>query len=117
MKFRAWFLLFPLASLLVAQTPPADSLAGSWVNDNVDNPGVTQVVMRRDNGRILVRGWGRCTPSDCDWGEASADTWNGYLIVNWDHGFLDGAHAAYPITGWAPAGGPPFGISRQLRPQ
>jgi thiol-disulfide isomerase/thioredoxin/outer membrane lipoprotein-sorting protein len=81
------YLLFFVSTLLLGQTPAPDPLDGSWVNDNTDTPGTTQVVVRRDGARMLVHVWGRCTPSDCDWGEASADTYNGYLIANFDHGF------------------------------
>jgi len=87
MKFGARLLFFVAATSLCGQTPPTDAIFGSWVNDNIDTPGATQVVVRRDRGRILVHVWGRCTPSDCDWGEVPADTYNGYLIANFDHGF------------------------------
>ena len=86
MKFTVLFVCL-FSTGLWAQTAPADGLAGSWINDNIDAPGMTQMVVRRDGGRILVHAWGRCTPTDCDWGEAAADTYNGYLIANWDHGF------------------------------
>ena len=86
MKFTALLLcLFSMG--LRAQTPPADLLAGSWINDNADTGGMTEVVVRHEGSRILVHAWGRCTPTDCDWGEIAADTYNGYLIANWDHGF------------------------------
>jgi thiol-disulfide isomerase/thioredoxin len=81
----AFLLAFPCA--LFAQTSPADSLAGSWLNDDIDTRGMSQAVVRKDNGRVMVHAWGRCTPTDCDWGEVAADTWNGLLIANFDHGF------------------------------
>jgi thiol-disulfide isomerase/thioredoxin len=81
-------LFFLLAvSPLFGQAPPSDSISGSWLNDDVDTRGASQVVVRNDNGRTLVHVWGRCTPSDCDWGEVAADTYKGYLIANYDHGF------------------------------
>ena len=87
MKSSARLLLSFMTSLLFGQTPPSDLPAGSWINDNVETPGITQVVARRDGGRTLVRAWGSCTPSDCDWGEAAAETWNSSAVVNWDQGF------------------------------
>ena len=87
MRLSTRYLLLFVSTLLLGQTPASDPLDGSWLNDNADTGGTTQVVVRRDNGRILVHVWGRCTPSDCDWGETSADTYKGYLIANFDHGF------------------------------
>lgn len=87
MKPGLRFLLFLMASPLFGQTPPSDRLTGNWINDNLETRGTTQVVVRQDNGRTLVHVWGSCRPSDCDWGEAAADTWNGLLMVNFDHGF------------------------------
>ncbi len=87
MRLSTRYLLFFVSTLLLGQSPASDALDGSWVNDNADTLGTTQVVVRRDNGRILVHVWGRCTPSDCDWGETSADTYKGYLVANFDHGF------------------------------
>ena len=84
MRFGALVLL---ASGLLFGQAPSDKLTGSWVNADLDTSGMTEVVVRQDGGRIFVHVWGRCTPSDCDWGETSADTWNGYLIANYDHGW------------------------------
>ena len=86
MKSCARALLALMAGLVFGQTPPADLLAGSWINEDL-HAGITQLVVRRDSGRTLVHVWGSCHPSDCDWGEAAAELWNGITVVNWDQGF------------------------------
>ncbi len=73
-------------TVLFPQTPPADLITGSWLNDNTQG-GITQVVVRQEKGRTLVHAWGSCTPSDCDWGETAAEQWNGTMLASWDHGF------------------------------
>ncbi|HUB77726.1 MAG TPA: TlpA disulfide reductase family protein [Bryobacteraceae bacterium] len=85
MRFGA--LLLSGSGLIFAQASPSAKLIGSWVNTDLDTSGTTQVVVRQNKGGIVVHVWGRCTPSDCDWGEAAADTWDGYLIANYDHGW------------------------------
>ncbi|SPE40253.1 Redoxin domain protein (fragment) [Candidatus Sulfopaludibacter sp. SbA3] len=75
-----------LPALLWAQAA-SDPLAGSWVNVNPNTTGATQVTVRRDGGRMLAHVWGSCQPTDCDWGEAEAELWNGIPMVIWKHGF------------------------------
>src|SRR4051794_17434350 len=45
---------------------------GIWKNTDPDTRGITKVQIRLDNDKAFVRTWGRCHPSDCDWGETSA---------------------------------------------
>jgi thiol-disulfide isomerase/thioredoxin/outer membrane lipoprotein-sorting protein len=92
-------LLFLAAASALAQTPPAALVSGSWINENGEHPGITQLVVRQDQGRILVHAWGSCTPLDCDWGEAAGDIWNGSLSVNFDHGFAMERLQLVPLPG------------------
>src|SRR5450759_3226834 len=79
-------LLICLPALLWAQAA-SDPLAGSWVNEDPNTGGVTQVSVMRDGARTLAHVWGSCTPTDCDWGEAEAELWNGIPMVIWKQGF------------------------------
>ena len=81
-----WALLL-IPSWLFAQAPTPDALTGSWINQDSETRGVTQVTVRRDSSRIIVHVWGSCHPTDCDWGEAEAELWNGIPMVIWNHGF------------------------------
>jgi len=82
-------LLLLLPACLAAQTASTGMLSGTWLNENQQTPGVTQVTVRRDGGRTIVHAWGACSPVDCDWGEADAELWNGIPLVIWKHGFSD----------------------------
>jgi peroxiredoxin len=83
MKFLLW--LFP--ACLAAQTATPDLLTGSWINEDRQNANVAQVVVRRDQNRTIVHGWGSCQPIYCDWGEADTELWNGIPMVIWKQGF------------------------------
>ncbi|MDR3699320.1 MAG: redoxin domain-containing protein [Candidatus Sulfopaludibacter sp.] len=82
-------LLLLLPAYLAAQTGSTDLLSGTWLNENHQTPGVTQLTVRRDGARTIVHVWGACSPVDCDWGEADAELWNGIPLVIWKHGFSD----------------------------
>ena len=74
--------------LLLPACPFAQvDLTGSWINENSQTGGVTQVTLRRDGGRMLAHVWGACHPIDCDWGETDAELWNGISMAIWKHGF------------------------------
>lgn len=58
-----------------AQAAPAD-FVGTWVNSNVATNGITRVnVTRSGNGPLTVQVFGRCHPTDCDWGSAPVLTY------------------------------------------
>jgi peroxiredoxin len=78
---RLLFLIVP--TCLFAQV----DLTGSWINENSQTGGVTQVTVRRDGVRTLAHVWGSCHPIDCDWGETETELWNGIPMAIWKHGF------------------------------
>jgi hypothetical protein len=63
------------------------AFAGRWVNQDTHARGITRIQLQPGEGQIGVHVWGKCHPSDCDWGEAAADAVDGKLSVRWDHGF------------------------------
>jgi Gram-negative bacterial TonB protein C-terminal len=65
----------------------ADSIAGSWINENPATGGVTRLVIRSDDQQLFVRAWGACHPSDCDWGEVQCALHGAGCKATWDHGF------------------------------
>ena len=70
-------------------------LLGGWVNEDADTRGLTQLHVTEDGGDVDVRGWGSCTPTDCDWGDTDMDLLgtsigdNTYEFATskWEHGF------------------------------
>jgi hypothetical protein len=45
---------------------------GGWRNINSSTGGITRVVITNENDRFAIHAWGRCHPTDCDWGIAPA---------------------------------------------
>ncbi len=65
-------------------------LAGSWRNVDPAAPGIVQVDIRADNGAFVVRPWGSCLPTACDWGEQTtsvSDGGDGVLSLTWQPPF------------------------------
>jgi hypothetical protein len=49
-----------------------DDLVGNWTNQNTSSDGVTRISVTRRPSGARVRVFGRCHPTDCDWGEVDA---------------------------------------------
>jgi cytochrome c biogenesis protein CcmG/thiol:disulfide interchange protein DsbE len=79
-------LLILLSACTIAQAGSLDLLTGKWVNEH-ETGGITQVSVRRDGGRTIVRAWGSCVPTDCDWGKTDVDVWNRIPVAIWNLGF------------------------------
>jgi hypothetical protein len=60
---------------------------GNWISADPQTRFITKLVISRKGQQIVVRAWGACHPTDCDWGLADAmDTGSG-LAVHWNQGF------------------------------
>jgi hypothetical protein len=72
-KLIVWFaclFLFLAGSLSFAAL---NSFTGTWVNTDTNTRGITKLVITTsptpaDDPHITVHAWGKCHPSDCDWG-------------------------------------------------
>jgi len=63
---------------------------GTWINEDEDTRGITKIVIRANSQTIFVHMWGRCHPTDCDWGEETtdiADAYDDQLSLEWSPGF------------------------------
>lgn len=45
---------------------------GKWVNADSDTRGVTKLDIAVNGTNVSVQAWGKCQPSDCDWGRVEA---------------------------------------------
>ena len=91
MKAVILFMASLTALCNLKSTPINSNLEGLWINENTETPGITKCNIRYDNIRFHVQIWGKCQPSDCDWGETSSneiirDTEK--LSVFWENGFV-----------------------------
>jgi hypothetical protein len=71
-------LCYFLAAVLILLTTAAsglagiDQFAGSWTNVDPNTRGLTKLDIAVTGASVQVQGWGRCHPTDCDWGMAQA---------------------------------------------
>jgi hypothetical protein len=47
--------------------------SGRWKNTDLQTRGITTVSVRTQGNSVWMHAWGRCRPSDCDWGEVPAN--------------------------------------------
>ena len=65
----------------------ASGFVGEWTNKNFETQSVTRVHIRLDGDKIVAHEWGRCSPQECDWGDATATAKGSGLSVTWKTGF------------------------------
>lgn len=65
----AFLLLFLTATGALASIGQFD---GSWVNTDTNTGGVTRLDIADAGSMANVHAWGRCHPTDCDWGTVQA---------------------------------------------
>jgi Gram-negative bacterial TonB protein C-terminal len=94
---RRWFLVLLLSFASIAMA--ADSVAGSWINENSGTGGVTRVVFRSEGAQLFVHAWGACQPRDCDWGEVQCASQGAGCEATWDQGFATTAMQVAPLGG------------------
>jgi len=73
-------LLYPcLAAVLLLLLTATGGLAsmaqfeGSWTNVDTNTGGITKLDIAVLGANAKVQGWGKCHPTDCDWGTVKAD--------------------------------------------
>lgn len=64
---------------------PLEQMVGNWKNQDAATTYVTRIEVRLQDGQFLVHEWGKCHPTDCDWGEARASISGHSLLVTWKH--------------------------------
>jgi hypothetical protein len=45
---------------------------GTWVNTDPNTSGITKVSIQASGSNVTLQAWGKCHPSDCDWGTVNA---------------------------------------------
>jgi hypothetical protein len=82
--------------LCIWATSPASSeekspspFVGEWCNKDFASPGLTRVRIRQDGAKLIAHMWGRCHPTECDWGDANAaiEQDGKVLSVTWEKNF------------------------------
>ena len=52
----------------VAAEDPAHPLAGTWVNVDENTDSITRMEVKEEADGWTIQAWGKCVPTDCDWG-------------------------------------------------
>lgn len=87
----ALFLLL-MSGMVQAQDLAAAPFLGDWVNQDANTRGITRVSVKMAKTGMMAQMWGKCHPSDCDWGLVRAtpeapDQDGPSVKVIWEHGF------------------------------
>jgi len=70
------------------QSDATSQLVGSWSNDDPNTGGITRFQFAKLDDQIQVHAWGKCHPTDCDWGVQRALLDGESFVVVWDEGFV-----------------------------
>lgn len=70
MKLRAFIVFAGLLLVLFSSTSFAalSQFSGSWRNANANTPSITRIQVGVSGTNVTVHAWGKCHPTDCDWG-------------------------------------------------
>lgn len=73
-KIVALGFVFNLLAMFMASTVYAgfNQFAGKWKNFDLNSGGITTLSIYTRGNRVTVRAWGKCYPTDCDWGRVRA---------------------------------------------
>lgn len=55
-----------------ADDKTASPFVGEWCNKDFATGGITRVHVRQEGTKLNAHMWGRCHPTECDWGDATA---------------------------------------------
>jgi peroxiredoxin/outer membrane lipoprotein-sorting protein len=80
------FLVYALFGIL-SQPALSDGIIGTWLNQDPETMGITQVVVTSRAGKLYVHAWGACQPKDCDQGETELTVGEGLATATFDAGF------------------------------
>jgi len=66
---------------------PAESFEGKWVNADSNTGGITRLQIRQNGAQVAVHAFGKCHPTDCDWGQEKGPVVGNSANITWDQGF------------------------------
>ncbi len=77
-----------VAATATTQAAAFNAFLGNWANVDTSTSGMTRLVIDKKSEMMYTfRGYGKCTPSDCDWGEIQVPYTSGQLVGVYDFGF------------------------------
>ena len=79
-------LLYLLLRILSQHPAVSSQITGTWLNQDPETMGITQVVVTSRAGKLYVHAWGACQPKDCDEGETELTLGEGLGTAIFDAG-------------------------------
>lgn len=80
----SWIRAFSIIMLALCATPTSfaqlNRFTGNWINGNLNTSGVTKVAVVATANSIEVHAWGKCHPTDCDWGAVQGYAYAGKVV-------------------------------------
>jgi ankyrin repeat protein len=67
--------------------PDTPTYEGEWVNVDSETRSITRAILRVEDGEIVVKLWGACSPEDCEWEENRAPFSGEPFALRYDQGF------------------------------
>jgi hypothetical protein len=80
----------PTPSPSESKSPPPQTesrFQGRWENADPNTRGITRLQIRQNGAQLAVHAFGKCTPTDCDWGEEKGSVIGNSGHVTWDQRF------------------------------
>jgi hypothetical protein len=82
---------FGVVTYNLSVRPLLASLQGAWQNENANPSNLVNFFVGIDGSTVVVQAFGQCSPTDCDWGQTTANTagWSTQqqIAAVWDQGF------------------------------
>ncbi len=85
MKKLTSLLLVVIALLMVPASPAVAStsqFAGVWINSDPNTSGITRIIISVAGDQVTVQAFGKCTPTDCDFGPSTAYAYANSVSAN-----------------------------------
>lgn len=81
----------PRGAVMDAASPdtavPSNALVGAWHNANPNTRSITRILIGRLGNNLAVHTYGKCSPTDCDWGTVTGYTYATSVGSNLGIGF------------------------------
>ena len=74
-------------------------LVGEWINIDPNTPNITKVIITIENNELSISAFGRCSPTDCEWGKVKAHEIAASIDDNDNILPFDYLHAIWEIDG------------------
>ncbi|NJM14657.1 MAG: hypothetical protein HC896_04090 [Bacteroidales bacterium] len=79
-------------TIALPKEQPFKKFLGKWYNENKETSGITKVFITELTTDLNIEEWGKCHPTDCEWGSETTpktDANDNVLMVKWVKSFVE----------------------------